>query len=318
MTGANSDDFPLGRTDILMAASGRDTDVNLVGQHPPVAEYVPLDRGVLAGRLGGTLAARIFDACELHGEYPTRSRALLGHRQSYELFSFVRHPAPLIPGVPEDEWDPDHVLWEITILSRLIRSNPIDTVYAARVIRTADATRIVPLPEYSENRYHAFVFDSSKQFWLSDTDTRSLGYLLRQYRLRSQLPERISEASWWLESGARTRILNIRWPMIGFAVEALLNTREGKVTGQIKRRLPRLARHLGISGLSGKRAGEFYRRRSEIAHGHRAAFMRDNPNAALLDRVESVVRAAVRAAICDEQFRRIFVDDYEIRRMWDR
>lgn len=34
--------------------------------------------------------------------------------------------------------------------------------------------------------------------------------------------------------------------------------------------------------------------------------------------VESVVRATVRTAICDGQFRRVFIDDGEIRRRWDR
>ena len=216
-----------------------------------------------------------------------------------------------------DNWDLDNTLWELLALSRLIQTNPISTIYAVRIVRDPEGTRIVPLAEDSKNRYNAFIYDPSGRYWLDTADAQALAALWANYR-GSRLPERLSNALYWSESAARSRDLGVRWTFASIAVEALLNTGEGTVTRQIAQRLPDLARDVGIVDMTESMARDFYRRRSAIVHGDRPAFIRAEPDAQDLDRVERIVRATLRRGIGEPEFGQVFEADSTIRSRWAR
>jgi hypothetical protein len=310
-------EFSVGLTDVLLVLDNRDTDPNMVAERPPVSAFVSLGRGLAVGRLAGRLAKRVWDACEPHGEWPepradSRQRAL-GYEQRAQLYAFVRHPAP----GPEYHWDPDGLIWRTVALSRLVRPNAADVTYAARVVKSAEKTEIVPLAEDSATRYAAYIFEPSKrQHWLDASDAALLSYLGYHYRTADPLPERLSQALYWIEWAARTSAPNLRWPFIGFAAESLLKTRQWRITEQVRTRLPRLAGELAVVNLTEDVADRFYRARSALVHGNRQEVIANPPDPAAMHLVEDAVRRAVRRAICDAGFRSSLDSAFAVERRW--
>jgi hypothetical protein len=131
---------------------------------------------------------------------------------------------------------------------------------------TAAGPQIVALDP--DLRFYAFRVPTGERDWLTHDDAEALARLVRAYLdVRGKLPRRVPRAMWLCEWNSRTQYTELAIGHVVTALEALLKTDRRGATRQFKRRVPRLARTVGIEGVTARRAKRFYNARSRAVHG---------------------------------------------------
>jgi hypothetical protein len=210
---------------------------------------------------------------------------------------------------PRDElfaWDPDERLQTCIALSRLVRPTSISFGYAARLIGDPSDPdfHVIPGPVTGFGG-EAWVTDP-KRNWLSPTDAGELRELMRSFAA-NPLPagSRLVGALWYHEYAARTRLIDVRFPLIATALESLISTTPPGATRSFVHRLPQLAIRLGLQPLTRRDASRIWSRRSSLVHGAKHGGLNEE-DFRLYGRMEEILRTAVRRAIVDAHFRGIF------------
>ena len=214
-------------------------------------------------------------------------------------------------------------------LSRLVRDNAVSTEYAARVVAYADGERqVVPGPVTSEwaIAYRA----GTERSWLDADDVAALRGLVSAYWQTPPAPgSRLDRAVARCEASAHFPFAEDAVREVVTGLEALLKTNRHQATLQFIQRVPALARDLKIRGANRRFCDQIYRWRSQASHGARTTMSSGQAGVAAqsasgarqraLDKtflIESVLRAAIRQALLDRGFRRIFDRPSRIRSRW--
>jgi hypothetical protein len=310
-----------------------------IQEHPPIAwprllrdegeaPPVELGRGVRIDRLSPEDEELVMNACTPRGHYFSPIRQV-GQRYSFvlevDLAEHEQHPFL---------WDRQGLIYDALSLSRLVRDNGYSMEYAARISDYEDGLQTVMYTLAAESK-HVYRLRRDRE-WLDATEGAELRDLLSAYwAAREQLPSRVARAKWRTEYASWLRWADLLLPILVSGLEALLKTEPYKSTHQFKRRVPALAKEVGIEGVDEDFGERIYAARSEWVHGthvrlfatgqeaQEAQEAAEGPQTAEqwsvfeeIARVQDVLRRAVRRCIEDEEFRAVFSDDDAIRSRW--
>jgi hypothetical protein len=198
--------------------------------------------------------------------------------------------------------------------------------FAGRVLDRGDGHRtIAPLYGWDDRvAYRA----RTARFWFTDAEATELRQLLNRYReAKNGLPARVSRAFWQAELSSRSRLLSEAVMHVVTGLEALLNTgTEEPITAQFIKRSKQIADELGIDDTTNTYWDWVYEARSAVVHGADGKLVApagwyesdEEPPAdvAKIAKAQDVLRAAIRQAIEDDDFRAIFQSDDAIRARW--
>ena len=167
--------------------------------------------------------------------------------------------------------DADRALAVCIQLSRLIRPSSIAYRYACRIEFDHGVRRITPAGIIGHQALGWCANETDDA--IKDSDIIALRRLLTAYA-KAKLPNRVKNAMWMHEYLAWTRLMNIRWPLVVTALEALVHTedrslRRGRLgsTDQFTRRLSKLQSLMRVSLWTDDDLLGIYEHRSAFAHG---------------------------------------------------
>jgi hypothetical protein len=246
-----------------------------------------------------------------HGD-PTMSggpHPALQFGQRYSFIREIRHQ------VGPFRWDEDSRLMRCIALSRLVHPTSISFRYAAHVNAGPNSHAIeIFQADLRGVSIDTFIAEPIARDWLTEPEAAKLGQLIAMLDKR-RLPERVTRALWYHEYAARTYYLEVRWPVVATALEALIHTDRRHTTYQFVARTSALAKHLGVSGFSESLASQAYDHRSQISHGQKLEDLSDELRG-VYGAMETTLRNALLRAIEDENFRETFSTDDSIRQNW--
>jgi hypothetical protein len=315
--------------DVIVCAADNvaDVDVEEYRQHLPVGEQrlaedgatveqVDLGRGMFLCQLDDDEAELIANACTQRGHYfhPVRQ---FGQRYS------VSRELPLAELENRHfAVDVDGVLGDALMLSRLVRDNGFSMQYAARVIDYEDGQQsVIYLPGSEGKAVYRLRRDRE---WLDGHEAEELAALLAAF-WDGDLPPRTTRAMWRAEYATWQRYADVSLPVIIGGLEALLKIGRGNLTEQFKRRASALADEMEVEGVDADFCGRMYDGRSDWVHGsHVELFNPAGEGAdaegqdvlADIEKLQATLRRALRLAIEDLDFRRIFEADETIAERW--
>lgn len=224
-------------------------------------------------------------------------------------------------------WDTDQRLSAVLALSRLVRDTVHCSEVAGRIVDHEDGEQqIIPLYGFESRLAYRY---GRERDWLDDADAAELRDLLAAFlAVEPNWPSRVRRGIRNCERASQTPFLSESQPRLVTALEALLNTHNASVSKQFRDRVHALAGEVGVDGVSGRLLDRMYDFRSKAYHGDEIHLLSGDPEAqeeiaeqhrqmvaesALLQRV---VRAAVRKAIEDSDFRGLFESDDTVRQRW--
>lgn len=296
------------------------------------------DVTLMLGPLRGPTNNTVVDERHLHepvriatdlwiGPFPMRERVIAacrppgenwGGRHEWSTYAYWRTNAPYSEG-GRSGFDIDRRLAACAQLSRLVRPTSIGYSRAARVIeREAAPIEILPA-EVRGRGALSFVADPT-QDWLRDEDVEPLRTLVAAFQ-PDGLPNRVKRSMAYHEYAHNLSELDMRWPLIVTAAEALVHTDERKkvfgkggkaVTRQFIDRLLKLASLVGIRWTEDE-LDEVYEHRSGFAHGRGLGGTSEKRSVDSYLRFEAGVRSILRAAILDPNVAGLFGTDQVIR-----
>jgi hypothetical protein len=330
MDDANEPGLPRTATirDVLAIASpGHRAEPEEWLAHRAVEGPIDLGNGVKLERLRGDDA----DLAEqvIHASVP-RGLNFEPVRQFGQLYSFWREIAEEEWRADNEQsmflWDPARAIGEAVVLSRLVLDNAHSYEFAGRVIDRTDGYRkIAPLTGYDGRvAYRA----RKARFWFTDAEATELRTLLELYRaVKDVLPDRVKRALWQAELSAQSRYLTEAVTHIATGLEALLNAGEEEpIAAQFVKRSRQLADELEIEGTSNTYWSWIYGARSHVVHGAESKLLAPTgwaesdeeppPDVVKIAKAQDVLRAAIRRAIEDDDYRGVFETEDAIRERW--
>jgi hypothetical protein len=279
-------------------------DDDIIQANPPIETRTIIGSNIFVERLPRDLANQIMGACE-----PTGAAGF--NRLFGQLYSFIRENAPVSPAL---EWDSDERLQICMSLSRIIHPTTISFGYSARIrFENESILDITPGP-VSGFGAHAYILDESFRNWLTESEANELASLVGAY-FSTDLPSRIRQAIWYFEYAFRTYFIDIRWPLICMGLESLIHTEKYKSTRQFSFRVSNLAKVLSMDSLDEDKAEEAYITRSLLVHGQKIGNLEEY-KFGLYEKLENILREAIRISILDKSFADIFTSDNKIREKW--
>lgn len=258
------------------------------------------------------LAERVIAACQPRGENWTP-------RHEWSMYAFWRDGAPYAEH-GSIRFDVDRRLSNCIQLSRLVRPTSIGFSRAARLITWPDQRFEIVPAEYQGRGSIAFVANP-EQDWIRDTDIEPIRQLVSMFRPDS-LPDRVKRAMLYYEFAHGLHELDVRWPIIVTAAEALVHTDERRktygpggmrVTDQFTKRLAKLADLVECVDWDEAYLEDAYEHRSSFAHGRGLNGVPEGESVEMYRRLESGLRAALCAAILDPAVARIFETEGSVR-----
>lgn len=290
----NLDPEPI--TDVVMAACPRDLNRDQV-EH--LDRQIVLATGLVVTPVGPDLRDALYLACDPPGIGRGLSIDLRGH----PLYAFMRLDAPReqLYG-----WDPDNRLQMCLALSRLVRPTSVSFRYAARIIGRVGAERVMvrpgPVREFGAEAWTS----SPERDWLSMADFSELRTMLAAFDSQPFDPRsRVGGAFWLFEYASRTRMVDMRVPLVSTALETLLGTGGDRTTRQFIQRLPQLAAKCNLPTISNAEARRMWGLRSGLVHGERRGGLKTE-DFERYTRMETVLRVTLKQALKDLVFRAQF------------
>jgi len=320
--------------DVILCPTGvGGGDADEYRAYPPVASPIrrrleEVDPGPVW--LGRNL--RIDRLDEREAEIVMRACTPRGHnfapvRQFGQRYTFILDIDPQRWETEPYRWDPDNVLYDALAMSRLVRDSAFSLEYASRIITWEDGKQVVTWTRGPQT--NAFTVRHERD-WLSYEEAEELARLLDAYwAAKDDLPQRVTRAMWRAEYASSIRWGDVSLPTNVSGLEALLKTERGYATKQFRERATALAHELGITGVSEEWAEQIYDARSDWAHGSSVRLFAMDPALAGgptnptesqafrdLAKVQDLLRAAIRRAVEDEEFRARFASDDSVRSSW--
>jgi hypothetical protein len=282
---------------------------------PQIAADAPfrLSSDIWIERLDQELAINIQRACE------PANHKIDNHVWDRHLYAFVRRepeeerrqrqPAT---GMRDEGALP---LFTVMALSRLVHPTTTGNRYCAKIYPTPEIDpMILALTMFGANP--DVTFGDTSHDWLSPSHGDELRQLMPWVPETQPMLKRIHRAFWKHEEAARTYFLDSRFPAVVAGLEALIMVGKYKNGPRFVRRVEKLATEFGIS-LSSTELEHAYELRSELAHGR--SFLHDlhavlpvNEQPPLYNKLESLLRAAVKRSLLDARFRNRFQDDQSV------
>lgn len=289
--------------------------------HPP-ATNSDLGHGLSLVRLPQAEAELLMNASSHRGHF------FIPVRQFSQRYSFVREVALDVYETQPYAWNTDGRVGIAIALSRLIRDNAHCPEFAGRLIDYEDGEQqVVPLNAYEFRLAYRYKQDRG---WLDAAEAAELAALVDAYlAVEPEWPTRLRRAINACDRASQLPYLSESQPRLVTGLESLLNTDNSQTTKQFRERVYALAQDLGIEGLSKNLLGRMYEARSQAYHGSEVRLFSGDPEAPrgevspsqqrAIDEtilLQEVLRAAVRKAIDDGDFRALFEDDAAIRDRW--
>jgi hypothetical protein len=206
-------------------------------------------------------------------------------------------------------------LFTVMALSRLIRPTTIGNRYCAKIYSGPETDPPIQALTTSGVNPDVTIGDTAHD-WLSPSDGDELRKLMRWAPAGERMFKRIHHAFWKHEDAMRTYFLDGRLPAVVAGLEALVTVEKYRAGSRFVRRVRKLAREIGIN-LSERELEQAYELRSELAHGRSFLFdlhkvLPPDEQPRLYIKLESLLRAAVRRCLLDEEFGRHFADDQAV------
>jgi hypothetical protein len=285
---------------------------------PQIAADAPfqLSSDIWIERLDQELAINIQRACE-----PANHR-IDNHVWDRHLYAFVRRE-------PEEERrqrrQPGTVvrdegilpLFTVLALSRLVHPTTTGNRYCAKIYPTPETDPPIQALTMVGASPDVTVGDISHD-WLSPSHGDELRQLMPWVPETRPMLKRVHRAFWRHEAAARTYFLDSRFPAVVAGLEALITVEKYKNGARFVRRVGKLAGEFGIS-LSETELKQAYELRSELSHGR--SFLHDlhmvlpaDEQLPLYNKLESLLRGAVRRCLLDARFGARFEDDQSVLR----
>lgn len=260
---------------------------------------------------------QVFKACEPAGlNYGVK-------RQYYPSGAFV------LDGIPIDSkydysweekplWRGYHPLIICKSLSRLVHLTTVSLEYAARCFFEDEKLISIAPQNYCGWATTAFLpmceEEAVKQrSWFTAEELETLKKLFMEY-LNGKLPRRLSSLLWFYELAFSTDIRTVRWLFITQALQAAVSTDSMKVRQQFIKRLPELAKELGIP-IKKKETEDIWGYRNKVSHGGR--LREANPEEfQLLQKAEEIIRRSIKKSLLDASFASIWGNEDVIQQKW--
>jgi len=206
-------------------------------------------------------------------------------------------------------------LFTVMALSRLVHPTTIGNRYCAKIYPRPETDPVIQaLTTVGANP--DVTFGDISHDWLSPSHGDELRELMAWVPETQPMLKRVHGAFWKHEEAARTYFLDSRFPVAMAGLEALITVGKYKNGPRFVRRVEKLAQEFGIS-LSKTELEQAYELRSEVAHGQ--SFLYDlhtvlppDKQPPLYNKLESLLRAAVKRCLLDAQFRSRFEDDQSV------
>lgn len=274
----------------------------------------------------------VMNACMPRGHY------FIAVRQYGERYSFIRHLDPAILEQSRFGWDDDHLIFHTMVLSRLVRDNGHSLEFAARIVDYEDGMRQV-IPVIAPSHVATYRLRQDRD-WLTREEAVQLRDLVADFLpIVDDLPWPVVHALNMAEDAVHFRIIQRAVLLIATGLEGLIQSSSSGVSRQFRERLPRLADDVGVAGIDEQFARELYDARSEAAHGAQVSMFRverepsaegdpelphgepEEPEPELepaekLALAQDLLRAAVRKAMHDAEFRHVFGSPDAIDERW--
>jgi hypothetical protein len=239
-----------------------------------------------------------------------------GTRQFSQMYSFTRRNAPESALFT---FDSDQVVETALQLSRLIVLNSHCTEWSVRVLHDYFPFGENPqlVPALCARRFFAFRVITGERDWLTQDDAEALGRLLRRHaEVKDDLPERVTNAMWMAEWGARIPYFQPALVNAVTCLEALLKTDRPKLKAQFVHRTCALAEELDLDGVTADAAGALYEARSDSVHGGIVRIEKDTPEALRLLTFQKLLARSLRRAIENHVFCERFRSANAVRDSW--
>ncbi|MGB0096356.1 MAG: hypothetical protein WBP81_27935 [Solirubrobacteraceae bacterium] len=205
-------------------------------------------------------------------------------------------------------------------LSRWIHDNAAGTEFAARIV-DYDNGGFQVRPRMLFESSHAYRLPLVERDRLDADDAAALRTLLDAYwHRRGQLPERALLAIGRGELAAWSRWPDQALALVVAGLESLIATRIGELTRNFKRRLPLIARMVGVAGVDVDFADRIYSARSEGVHGRPVGLFQEWDTTAIEDlRLAFLLaRRTLRTLVLREDFAQHFTTKQSIDRLFGR
>lgn len=162
-------------------------------------------------------------------------------------------------------------------------------------------TAFLPIPEEEV---------AKQRSWFTIEEIALLRKLFEEY-LNGKLPERLSGLLWFYELAFSTEIRTVRWLLISQALQAAVSTDSVKVRQQFVKRLPELAKGVGIA-IEKKEIDNLWGYRNKVSHGGRLKEATPE-ELRLLQKAEEIIRSVIKKALLDVNFASIWGNEDVIR-----
>lgn len=271
----------------------------------------------------------VMNACTPRGHY------FVPVRQFGQRYSIVREVSARESADRLFRWDPDGVISDALMLSRLIRDNGHSLQYAARIADYEGGEQMVM---YSPGEAGKAVYRLRQdRDWLDADEGRELQDLLAafwQAQAEDSLPPRVRRALLRTEYGCWFMYADALMPMVVSGLEALLKVGRDGLTRQFVQRAVALADELSLEGVTEEFCSRMYDGRSDWVHGSHVRLFAtgsETPESAPpegpetdqewttlgeIATLQDLLRAAVRRSIEEPAFRETFASDEAIRDRW--
>jgi hypothetical protein len=206
-------------------------------------------------------------------------------------------------------------LFAVMALSRLVHPTTTGNRYCAKIYPTPETDPMIQaLTPVGANP--DVTFGGVSHDWLAPSHGDELRQLMPWVPETRPMLKRVHRALWKHEDAARTYYLDSRFPTIVAGLEALITVEKHKNKSRFVRRVEKLAGECGMR-LSPTELEQAYELRSELAHGR--SFLHDlhavlpaAEQPPLYNKLESLLRMAVKRCLLDARFGSRFKDDRSV------
>ena len=232
-----------------------------------------------------------------------------------QLYAFVRR----VSEVETSQYEGMDELHAVVALSRLVHPTSTGDRYCAWILRNGSPESPIKAVQYRGISPDVLLSRHQRE-WISAEDAECLRQLMPWASKKKLMHERVHRAFWNHEYAMRSFYLDTRWPIVVSGLEALLNVGEQNSGPQFKGRVRLLADELGLQ-LSGDEISKAWKLRSKLVHAegflhNLETILPKREHSDLYEKMESLLRMAVRRCLLDARFGDCFRDDAAVKARW--
>ena len=260
-------------------------------------------------KLDEELAIHIQQACD-----PPHYR-INNDPKDRHLYALLRRVAD----VEASQYEGMDELHAVVALSRLIHPTSTGDRYCAWILRYGAPESQIKAVQY-RGISPDVLLSRNQRDWLSVEDAECLRQLMPWVSKRKLMHERVHRAFWNHEYAMRSFYLDTRWPIVVSGLEALLNVGEQNSGLQFKSRVRLLADEFGLQ-LSDDEISKAWKLRSKLVHAegflhNLETILPKSEHSDLYEKMEGLLRMAVRRCLLDASFGDCFRDDAAVKARW--